>query len=830
MNDLKFAIRQLCKNPGFAVVAVLTLALGIGATTAIFSVMNAVIYRTLPIREPERLVLFGEGRGAGSTEGFPGGDTQLFTYPFYRLLLATNGSFEAVTALSSISESIPATVSGAAEQELVLAQLVSGTFFSTLGVPPAAGRLFTTADDLTPGDHPVAVISHRFWERRFGRNPDIVGRTVRHRFTTYTIVGVAAPEFFGISPGSSPDIWLPLSMQREVSPGWHGLENKRFQSLYVLGRLKDGVAPGQAGSEVNVLFQSYWKELLGQSPSETDLSSLSRAQVRLNSASTGISSLRRRYSASLRILLGVSALVLVIACANLAGLLLARSGARARELAVRMAIGAARTRLIRQMLTESALLAGVGSAVGLLLSVWLGRLLIRMASSGDSPLDIHVGLEPRVILFALLASVATTLLFGILPALRASGFELAPVLRDGRGVVSGGSRQPLGRALVVGQVALSLALLGGAGLLLRSLNKLASVPTGFEGKQVLVFGVDAVAAGYSQDEKLAALYDRLEERVNVTPGVKSSAFSFVTFNLGGWSEGVTSDVPDGGSGETSVTYFNVAGQGFFDAMRLPVLSGRAFTRHDMTNSPPVAVINETMARRFFPGGPAVGRRFGIGGRGNARQFEVIGVVKDAKYQTLDEKPTSMAYLPRSQRPGYLENLVVRFEGDPAAVARNVRQAFKETDSKLVLTGGETLAERVSRSIGRPRMIARLCSGFGFLAVLLSALGLYGLLSHAVVRRTNEIGVRMALGAVPSQVLGMILKEAFFLLGLGVVVGLPVTLVSGRWLREQLYDITPYDPVSLAIAVGVLSVVALSAGFLPARRAALVEPMAALRKD
>lgn len=830
MNDLKFAIRQLLKNPGFATVAVLTLALGIGATTAIFSIMNAVMYRSLPIHEPARLVMFGEGLSAGSTEGFPNGDSQLFTYPFYRQLLATNRSFEGLTALSSISERVPVTLAGASEQELAQAQLVSGTFFSTLGVSPAAGRIFSTEDDLTPGAHPVVVISHSWWERRFGRSPDVVGRTVRHRFTTYTIVGVAAPEFFGVSPGTSPDIWIPLSMQKEISPGWHGLENKSFQSLFLLGRLKNGVDAEQADAEVNVAFQGYWKDLLGASADQSQISSLSRARVKLTSAAQGISQLRRRYSTSLQILMAVSALVLVIACANLAGLLLARSAARGRELAVRMAIGAARSRLIRQMLTESALLAVIGSCLGIVLSIWLGHLLLRMASAGGSSLDIRVGLEPGVVLFALLASVATTLLFGLLPALRGSNFDLVPVLRDGRGVVSGGSRHPLGRGLVVAQVSLSLVLLAGSSLLLRSLNNLASVPTGFEGRQVLVFGVDAVAAGYSEDGKLAGLYNRIEERIGAMPGIKSAAFAFVTFDLGGWSSGVTTDVPAVDSGESKISYFNITGAEFFDAMRLPVLAGRSFTPHDTTNSPKVAVINETMARRFFAGRSAIGQRFGIGGNDSPREFEVIGVVKDAKYQTLDEQPTSMAYLPRTQRTGYLENFVVRFEGDAAAAARNVRQAFKETDSKLVVTGGSTLAERVSRSIGRPRLIARLCSAFGILAVLMSALGLYGLLSHAVNRRTGEIGVRMALGALPSQVLSMILKEALLLLGIGVLAGLPVALISSTWLRSQLYGLNPYDPASLVTAVGVLCVVALLAGLLPARRAARVDPMVALRSE
>src|SRR5579864_2743719 len=828
-QDLRYALRMLVKNPGFTAVAVLTLALGIGANTAIFSLLNAVMLRELPVQKPDELVLFGTGRARGDTDDFA--STKVYSYSFYREMRQKNQVFSNVSAaLSILFGGMHGAIGDSGSLEPMNVQLVSGTYFPTLGVRPLLGRAFTEAEDEPAGGHPVAVISYSWWKRRFAADPSALGKTVRLGSTVYTIVGVAPPEFFGTEVGESPDLWIPLSMEKQVSPGWNGLDDKWFQSLYILARLKPGVSTKQAEANVNLLARDIWHEFAGPVLTKEQQQTLQRAHIELTSVARGVSHLRLEFSLPLQILMVVLGLVLLIACANIANLLLARATSREREIAVRLAIGASRMRLVRQMLTESLLLALVGGALGVLFATWASDALLRMVSTGPEPLPLNIAPDPRVLAFTFLVSLATAILFGIAPALRGTRVDLTNSLKAGRGAVSL-RRNPLAKTLIVSQVALSLVLLIGAGLFLRSLVKLAHVDTGFARDHVLLFGIDPVDVGYKEDARLVNLYQQLEQRVSAEPGVRASSISFFTFNQGDWTSDVTipGRVPTP-TNDMAATH-NVVGPSYFATMGIPLLVGRVFGPQDTENSAKVAVINQTMAQWYFPGVSPLGRRFGIGDDPkHSNDIEVIGVVKDAKHVSLQERPFPEAYYPYTQRIGYYYDLEVRYSGDPQSIVAEVRRAVGEVDHNLPVTYQNTLAEQVDQSMASESLIARLSAFFGLLAVFLACIGIYGLMSYAVTRRTSEIGVRMALGAGRSKVLWLVMRESLLLVGLGLAIGLPAALAGDRFVSKMLFGLKPTDPVSMAGAAIVLLAFAALAGYLPARKASRVDPMVALRYE
>ena len=830
LQDIRYGLRGLRKNPGFSAVAVLSLALGVGANTAIFSLLNAVMLRELPVENPGQLVLLGTGRMGGSTEDFAA--TDLYSYPFYREMRRTNQVFSDVSAVMSLMfEKMHGAVGGSPNLEPLDVQLVSGAYFPMLGVKPLLGRAFSEAEDEPVGGHPVAMASYSWWARRFGHDPGILGKTVTLGSTVYTIVGVAPPEFFGTTVGQSPNLWIPLSMEKRVSPGWNGLDNKWFQTLYILGRLKPGLSGEQAEANVNLLARQIWHEEAGPVLSKEQQQMLERAHIRLTPAARGLSRLRFEYSLPLQILMVVVGLVLLIACANIANLLLARATARQREIAVRMAMGAGRARLVRQMLTESLVVALLGGGLGILFAAWASGALLAMVSSGPEPLPLSVAPDARVLAFTLLVSLATALLFGTAPALRATRINLSPGLKERTGVVSVASRSPLAKTLIVSQVALSLVLLIGAGLFLRTLVKLAQVDTGFNKDNVLLFGIDPPAVGYKEDSRLVSLYQQIEQRVSAEPGVRAASISFFTFNQGAWDDPVVVQGRSPLSGIDNDVIHNVVGPGYFSTLGIPLLVGRVFGGHDTATSPKVAVINETMARQFFPGGSPIGRRFGIGDDPkHSNDIEVVGVVKDAKYMSLRERLWPAAYYPYTQRMGYYYNFEVRYSGNPQAIIAEVRNAIGEVDRSLPVSYQSTLAQQVEHSIASQTLIARLSSFFGLLAVLLACVGIYGLMSYAVTRRTNEIGVRMALGAGRLSVLWMVMRESLILVGIGLVMGLPLALAGERLITKLLFGLEPTDPLSLVGAAIVLLALALVAGYLPARKASRVDPMVALRYE
>jgi predicted permease len=826
-QDLRYGLRMLRKSTGFSVVAVLTLALGIGANTAIFSLVNAVLLRDLPVKNPTQLVLLGTGRGSGSTGGV---DDVLYSYRFYEEFAQRNQVFSETSAMMSVLfGGMHGRVEGSANLEPMNVQLVSGTYFSVLGVQPALGRAFSKSDDEPLGAHAVAVISNSWWTRRFAGDPTVIGKAIALGPTLYTIIGVAPRQFFGTTVGESPDVWVPLSMEKEVSPGWNGLEDRWWDSLYILGRIKPGLPVSQAKASINVLAKAIWRDFAGPVIPSHRQENIDHAWIPLTPASRGLSHLRFQYSLPLQILMVVVALVLLIACANIANLLLARSANRRREIAVRTAVGAGRARLLRQLLTEGLLLACLGGVLGFLFASWASRAILASISAGPEPLPLNIAPDARLLAFTFLVSLATALLFGTLPALRSTRVDLTEAFKSGRGSAAPGMRSRFANALIVSQIALSFVLLIGAGLFLRTLVNLSRVDTGFDEKNVLLFSIDPTAAvGYKLDSRLANLYEQLEQRVAAEPGVEADSVSLSTFNEGSWRTPVS--VLGAGphaEGNPHVMH-NAVGAGYFATMGIPLLIGRVFEQQDTATSGKVAVINQTMARLYFPGGSPIGRRFGIE---SAADFGVIGVVKDAKYESLDEKPQPAAYYLYSQVLHlFYYDFELRYSGDRHVVIAEVRSAVASVDPNLTVAYQSTLAEQVDRSVASQSLIARLSVFFGLLAVFLASIGIYGLMSYGVARRTNEIGIRVALGAPRSGIFWMILRNGLLLAIAGLALGVPIALAAGRLVTGTLFGITPSDPATMIVAAILLVLLAVTAGYLPARRAIRVDPLVALRYE
>jgi predicted permease len=825
LQDINCGIRAMLRSPGITFVALLSLALGIGANTSIFSLTDAVLLKSLPVNDPAQLVLFGNGLDEGISDGFP--NRWLFSYPFYREVQKRNHVFSDVAAAFSMTNRVHGFVQGRRDSEAMNVQLVSGTYFPMLGVQAMVGRALYEDDDRTQGGHPVAMVSYAWWTQSLARDPSVLNKKLTIGSTPFSIVGVAPPEFFGTKVGEAPDIWIPLSMQKEVPPGLDGYNDDMFESLHLMARLKPGVTTPEATANINLLYPQILRGFSGAPLTQENLQKLDKTRVELNSLATGFSRLRYQFSEPLEILMAVVGLVLLVACANIANLLLARSTARTRELAVRQALGAGRSRLIGQLLTESLVLALAGGALGVVFASAASRLLIHMVSDGRIPLHLNVPLDMRLLSFALCVTLSTALLFGTIPAFRATRVNLTDSLKDGRSQ-SAASRGPLAKVLVVSQVALSLVLLVGAGLFVRSLLNLTNVDTGFNKENVLRLRVDPSSVGYLEDSRLFNLYQQIEQRVGTLPGVRAASFSIFAFNEGTWNNSIWVQGYLAGHRETDV-HHNAVGNGYFAAMGIPLLAGRAFGPQDSATSEKVGIIGETTALTMFPVGSPIGQHYGRDPH-NPGDIEVIGVAKDVKYNSLDEAPQPGDYLPYSQNVRYLNDFEVRYAGDSVAMVTAIRQSIHDVDSSLPISDVITLHEQVARSVTKQRRVAQLSSFFGVLAVFLSCIGIYGLISYIVSRRTNEIGVRMALGAARSQVLWMIMRESLWLVALGILIGVPVALASERLVSTVLFGLRPNDPLTLLAGVAMLLAVATLAGYLPARRASRVDPMIALRYE
>jgi predicted permease len=825
-QDVAYGFRSMLRTPVLTTVALLSLALGIGANTAIFSFLDALVLRSLPVKQPSQLLLLGDGKGSGITNDF--GSTRLYSYPFFREFQQKNSVFSNVATVFSISNNPHGIIDHRDQMEPMAVDIVSGSFFSTLGVEPTMGRLLTPADDISEGDHPVVVVSYSWWQRALAGDRNALSHTVKLGDTTFNIIGVAQPGFFGIMVGHAPDLWVPMSMMRFVPQHWTGYKDNFFESNVIFGRLKPNVTREQAEANVNVLYQQIIRSFPDAKLNKYNLDRLSEAHVPLMPMTTGLSFLRDDFSDPLKILMGVTALVLLIACANIANLLLARSTVRVREFAVRQALGAGRMRLVRQLITESLLLSFAGGALGVAFAAAANRVLLRMIS-GDENIPLDVSLNYRLLLFSLAATVATAIFFGIIPALKASRVEVTDALKDGRGASVGTTRNPLGKVLVIAQVAVSLVLTVAAVLFLRSFVNLTHVDTGFTRNAVLRLEVHSdVVDLKSDDPRKIAMFRGIEQRVAAVPGVKGASFAEFFFDQGSWNTRI--NVPGTTENDNVNVKHNVIGNDYFNTLQIPVLAGRTFASQDTATSHRVAIISESMAHDLFPAGVnPVGRQYFLGRDPNPDNgVEVIGVVKDVKFGSLQERKQYIDYMPNPQRPWGYGSLAVRYEGDFNAVSAAVQQAIHSVNRTLPISHITTLDEQIARSITNQRLVAQLSAFFGLLAVFLSAIGIYGLMSYVVSRRTNEIGIRMALGAERATVRWMVMREIVLLVIAGIAIGAALTLGASRLVSSMLYGLHATDPGNIALAISVLLAVALAAGYLPARRASQVSPMEALR--
>jgi predicted permease len=833
-QDIRFGLRMLAKNPGFTTVAVLTLALGIGANTAIFTLIDAVTLRNLPVKDPSRLVLLYDGPATGthSTDSLvPPED--IYSYAAWDYFRTHNESFQSLCAFRQGSDRVTMQVLGASESEKpdrVQAHLVSGTYFDVLGVGPAAGRLLTDQDD-TASAPSSAVISYDFWRQRFNADRSTVGKAVDVNGTVFTIVGITPPEFFGERVEAPPDLWLPLSRQPQVLPGGSLIVQKDHYWLNMMGRLKPGVTLPQAQANLNTQFHQIYLAQAGSLLTPEKQQRILQAHIQLKPGGRGISRARFAYSQPLHVVMGVVALVLFIACANVATLMLARATTRAHELVVRLAMGAGRGRVIRQLLTESILLAVSGALAGVGLAVWGVRILVAVF-----PLPSVVKLSPdiSVLWFTICTSVLTGVLVGVIPALRSTRMRLAGGAALPSPTSLPGSDTKPAYTLVVVQVALSCILLTGAAQLTHSLIGLERQNLGFNAENVLVAGLEfrGLPAG-----ELLPLYRHIQERLNNLPGVTSASMarfspingsvSYSGFSLQGYLPA---------EGKEIYMYDLPVGPGFFQALGIPVLLGRTFRPEDTPDSPQVAVVNETFAREYLPDQNPLGRYISFGSPFSAPGYEIIGVVADSRYYRVREKPQAMAFFSIWQAgldkhvDRYAHQFIVRTSHDATGAIAEVRQALTAIDSRLSILDIWTLHQQINESLHSERMVTQSCSFFGLLALLLACIGLYGTMSYSVARRTKEIGIRMALGAQRSNLVWFFLRDSAVMVILGLTCGLPVAMGATRWIRSFLYGLPHFDWLAIGGTIFLLTAVSALAAFIPARRATKVDPMVALRHE
>ncbi|HXJ94334.1 MAG TPA: ABC transporter permease [Terriglobia bacterium] len=860
LQDLRYAFRMLRKSPGFAAVVILSLALGIGANTAIFSLIDAVMIKMLPVRQPEQLVLLNwvskglsyaiRGYDGDSYKDKMGRDIGTsFSYPIYEAIRARNNAFSDVLGFADADQ--PLNINAFGLSGLAKGEYVSGNYFSTLGVGAALGRTFVSEDDKAEAS-PVAVISYAYWTSRFGRDPSVLGKAMTVNNVPFTLIGVAAPEFFGLQAGRPTDVWIPLSTHMQVDPGWtrwlpkgESVFSARTEWwVLIMGRLRPGVTGQQACAALDLIVQQEAGGTEIPPPARRTINrSLQLPTTQLEPASGGLDELRREFSQPLFVLMGLVGLVLLIACANVANLLLARAEWRQKEIALRLALGAGRRRLIRQLLTESVLLAAAGGACGVTLAYWASGLLLKFMSSGGDPIQLAVSPDLRVLGFTALISLLTGIFFGLAPALRGTRLDLTPALKEGTGRVTGGAarggrgRFGLGKALVVAQAAMSVLLLVGAGLFVRTLTNLQHENLGFDRSNLLLFGIDASRAGY-KGQRLADFYLEMQHRIEAIPGVRSATMSrHFLINDGSGGEGVIIEgyVPKSGeaNGDGSLdTYAHYVGSRFFDTFRIPVLVGRVIDDGDTGTAPRVGVVNQAFARRYFGSTSPIGRRFRFDNKTDLLDMAIVGVVGDTLYGEMRQAPPPTVYVPFVQHPSIMDfqNVEVRTGGNPTSVLNAVRRVIQDLDRNVPMREVMTQTEQIDQATFQERLFAQLSSFFALLALVLACVGLYGMMSYAVARRTNEIGIRMALGAEQAKILGMVLREAMTLAGLGIAIGVPAALAVSRLIAAMLYGLKPTDPLTIALATTVLAAVAFLAGFLPAQRASRVDPMVALRYE
>jgi predicted permease len=842
MHDIRIAFRQLRKSPAFAITVILTIALGIGANTAIFTLVYAVLMKSLPVVDPTTLYRVGDKDDCCVNGGFENddGDFDLFSYELYRQLRDTTPEFEQLAAMQSGSGGITVR-RGSEPAKFEQSEYVSGNYFSTFGITPFAGRLLTPLDD-TVGAAPAVVVSYQEWQSEYGGDPTLVGSTLYIQGQPVTVAGIAPPGFFGDRIRSRPPaIWMPLAIEPIIDGSNSLLHVLDSNWLYVIGRVKPGVSVGALQAKMSNSLRLW---LANQDPYTRNGGStiIPRQHVVITPGGAGIQNLQQKTGKGLYLLMAISALVLLVACANIANLLLARGTTRKAETSIRMALGAARTRLVRQMLTESVLLACLGGLAGLGFAYEGTRTILALAFPNSPHVPIAASPSLPVLGFAFLLSLVTGIVFGIVPAWITSHSDPAEALRGVNRSTRDRASLPQ-KSLIVVQAALSLALLVSAGLLTRSLRNLEHQDFGIQTNNRYVLHLDPAGAGYTP-EKLPALYQRLEQEFGALPGVQGVGLAlYSTLEGDNWGEGIRVEGrPTPGPTENINSSWDRVNPQFFETVGQPVIRGRGFTDADTPTSQFVAVVNQAFVKKFFPKEDPIGRHFGIFDQKYAGAFEIVGIVANAKYTTPREEVRPMYFRPLTQelrmtepnavmaegRSLYIDSVTLHLREKPQDLDAMVRHTLADIDPNLTVIDLNPLQQQVSDNFNQETLIARLTMLFGLLALVLAAVGLYGITSYAVARRTSEIGLRMALGADRGTVVRMVLRGAFLQVGLGLVLGIPLALLGARLMADQLYGVRSYDPVSLSIAVVVLSIAAAVAGFIPARRAASIEPMEALR--
>ena len=809
-QDATYALRMFRRAPAFAGAFVLVMALGVGATTAVFALVDSLVLRDLPVSRPDRLVYFS---------------SPSFSYPVFTGVQTRGADVLASLAAWSVEDEYVAWTQQLERSEVLTA---SGGFYDTLGVTAVVGRTFSDADDRIGGgpEGRVAVISYSAWQRRYAGDPSVVGRTVRVGTDTYTIVGVTPAAFFGVAPGVAPEITIPLTSNARPP----SLQSPTSSWVHLIGRLRDGVSVAQA----NTALRQFWPAVLQESagakvPANRRDSFLGR-QTSLESARAGFSRVRNRFARPLWFLFGLVALLLVVATASAANLLLARSAARRREIAVRLAIGAGRGRLVRQMLTESMVLTTIAAAAGLLIAKWGAGSLLALMTTREQVISLDAGISNRILLFSLALAAITSAVCSVIPAFRATRVDPASGLKSEIGTLRTlGSGPVSGRTIVAAQVAVSVLLLASATLFLRSLYGVISTTAGVD-RQVLVLTADAEAGGY-EDERAVTYYQQLLERVRRVPGVAAASVSMYPPLSGGdgaWNQNVGLDGAAPGNDAASVVYFNTVSSDYFRTTGMTLLRGRDIAETDNASAVPVAVVNEGLVKRFFPGQDPIGRQITLGRDEDRKSLHIVGVVSDAKYQRLQEEPRAVAYLPWTQQR--VENMFLELRaGSPAAASEAVRREARNLDG-VVPVQLQTVGERIRESLVTERVLATLAALLAFAAAVLACAGLYGLLSYAVARQTREIGLRLALGAHPRSVTRKVLADSLLLTGIGVVLGLGGALALSRFAGGLVFQLAPTDPVSIAAAAVLMLAVAALASVVPAWRAARIDPVVALKME
>jgi predicted permease len=838
-QDIRYGLRTMAANPLFTAMAVLSLALGIGANTAIYSFMDAILLRALPVQHPEQLVVLNwraKGNPAvihGHTGTRHRDEAGIASpnYPFaaFELLCANKDALSTLFAYAFMWE---LNLVAEGQAEIGGGQAVSGGFFRDLGIAPAAGRLILDDDDRS-GAPTVAVISYRYWQGRFNSNPAVIGRPILINNTPFTIVGVSAPAFFGVGPDVDPKVYLPLHSIPVLAPNRAETEQRFFDRNYywleMMGRLRPGLSLNQAQTAMAAQFHQFVDSTASTAKEKSDL-----PELWFQEGAGGLDALRRRYSEPLYVLMSMVALILTIACANIANLLLARSTARRREMAVRLSLGAGRLRVIRQLLTESAMLSLAGGLLGILVALWGIRSITWLLANGRADFTLHAALNWPVLGFTLALALATGLVFGLAPAVQATKVDLTPALKETRSTAprAHGRRIGLSHVLVASQIAISLLLAVAAGLFGRTLANLHAVELGFNKENVLLFSLNARQAGY-KNAALARFYADLLHAFRRLPGVRSAGLSQFPLAIGSLnSTYVTIPGAAPTAGARPETCYIPVDSSFLATMQIPILLGRGLEERDMS-SPRVVVVSEQFVKKHFAGENPVGRHIGLGGSKKPADIEIIGVAKTTLYNSIKETDTPpVAYVPYTQDlPGLaFVHFELRTAGDPMALANAVRRTVHQASASVPVSQISTQAERIDRTISQERTFAWLCGCFAALALAIACVGLYGSMAYSVARRTNEIGIRMALGAERRRIIWMVLREVFALGAAGLAIGLAVAWVSTRFVESFLFGVKRHDPLALMASVLLLLAVAFVAGYAPAWKASRIDPMAALRHE